>query len=209
MKAALKVAIIDHDQNHIDQLIRSFCHFEPIQAFSFSLENVFFEQFESLGPDYFIINRLPGLNGISILKHIKASNIQTPCLMYSSTISERLLNEAIIEGASCLISKYDSIRRIPEIMKEIATGDRLNPLVAKKVFSLFNPGFSKPNQQQSSPLTIREQEILQLLSLGLIYKEIANRLLISRETVKQHLTHIYHKIKVQNKVEAVNWYQNR
>ena len=53
-------------------------------------------------------------------------------------------------------------------------------------------------------LTEREREVLQLLSTGLTYEKIADRLGISHETVKMHLKNIYRKLKVQNKIEALN-----
>ena len=53
-------------------------------------------------------------------------------------------------------------------------------------------------------LTEREREVLQLLSTGLTYEKIADRLDVSHETVKMHLKNIYRKLKVQNKIEALN-----
>lgn len=53
-------------------------------------------------------------------------------------------------------------------------------------------------------LTAREKEVMNFLSCGLSYKDIAQRLKISPETVKKHLKNIYRKLRVQNKVEAVN-----
>jgi len=58
-----------------------------------------------------------------------------------------------------------------------------------------------------SPLTTREKEILEYLSEGLQYKEIAGKLHISFETVKSHVTNIYSKLKVKNRTEAINMYQ--
>ena len=53
-------------------------------------------------------------------------------------------------------------------------------------------------------LTHRENEVLQLLSKGFLYKEIADKLEIATSTVKRHLSHIYQKLQVQNKTEAIN-----
>jgi len=52
-------------------------------------------------------------------------------------------------------------------------------------------------------LTVREKEVVQLLSMGLTYEKIATRLKVSHETVKMHLKNIYRKLKVQNKIEAL------
>lgn len=53
-------------------------------------------------------------------------------------------------------------------------------------------------------LTEREREVLQLLSTGMTYEKISDRLKVSHETVKMHLKNIYRKLKVQNKIEALN-----
>jgi DNA-binding NarL/FixJ family response regulator len=58
-------------------------------------------------------------------------------------------------------------------------------------------------------LTRREEEVLDLLSEGKMYKEVAIRLGITMETVKKHTKHIYHKLEVQNRMEAVNKWRKR
>ena len=65
---------------------------------------------------------------------------------------------------------------------------------------------------QGKPISIlsnRENEILELLARGLLYKEIAARLLISQETVRKHVYHIYEKLHVNNRVEAINKFFGR
>ena len=58
-------------------------------------------------------------------------------------------------------------------------------------------------------LSKRENEILEMLSTGLLYKEISDKLAISSETVRKHVYHIYEKLHVGNRVEAVNKYFGR
>ena len=74
--------------------------------------------------------------------------------------------------------------------------------IARKLVTLFR------NEQKETPqletLSNRENEILQLLSKGLLYKEIADQLTISVSTVRQHIHHIYEKLHVQNRTEAIN-----
>jgi DNA-binding NarL/FixJ family response regulator len=66
-----------------------------------------------------------------------------------------------------------------------------------------------PDNAVNELLSKREQEVLELLSKGFLYKEIADKLSISISTVKRHLNSIYTKLQVQNKVEAVNKLYNR
>lgn len=77
----------------------------------------------------------------------------------------------------------------------------MSPYIAKKVISTFQKPTSKSPQ---SVLSVRENEVLELLSKGLLYKEIANKMGVSHETVKKHLKNIYQKLHVNNKIEALN-----
>jgi DNA-binding NarL/FixJ family response regulator len=74
--------------------------------------------------------------------------------------------------------------------------------IARKLVTLFRNG-----QKETTNLEVlsgRENEILQLLAKGLLYKEIADTLSISVSTVRQHIHHIYEKLHVQNRTEAIN-----
>ena len=93
----------------------------------------------------------------------------------------------------------------------------MSGLIARKVVSVFqvneggggwNPLHAK-NGKSLPDLSNRENEILQQLSLGLLYKEIAAKLFISPETVRKHVYHIYEKLHVGNRVEAINKYFRR
>ena len=97
-------------------------------------------------------------------------------------------------------------------------GAPMSALIARKVINVFqvndsggqgwNPLYAKKGK--SIPLlSNRENEILQLLAEGLLYKEIASGLFISPETVRKHVYHIYGKLQVGNRMEAVNKYFRR
>jgi DNA-binding NarL/FixJ family response regulator len=77
----------------------------------------------------------------------------------------------------------------------------MSPYIARKVISSFQKPASISHQ---AILSVRENEVLMLLSKGLLYKEIADRMGVSHETVKKHLKNIYQKLHVNNKIEALN-----
>jgi DNA-binding NarL/FixJ family response regulator len=89
-------------------------------------------------------------------------------------------------------------------------GAPMSSQIARKVVAAFQ---SKPVQVSDtdglSTLSHREKEILEQLSKGLMYKEIAAELFISPETVRKHVYHIYEKLHVSNRVEAVNKFFGR
>jgi RNA polymerase sigma factor (sigma-70 family) len=77
----------------------------------------------------------------------------------------------------------------------------MSPFIARKVIA----SFQKPLiNDTNSLLSQREKEVLELLAKGLLYKEIAQQLGVTSETIKKHLKNIYQKLHVQNKIEAIN-----
>ena len=76
----------------------------------------------------------------------------------------------------------------------------MSPQIARKVVQLFHKGGGKPGDDV--PLTKREEEILNFLAKGFLYKEIGEQLFISSETVHNHIRHIYEKLQVHSRTEA-------
>jgi DNA-binding NarL/FixJ family response regulator len=76
-------------------------------------------------------------------------------------------------------------------------------MIARKVLDTFKPLTPAPQADATASLTVREREILQGLSGGFAYKEIADRCGISVGTVRTHVEHIYQKLQVRNRTEAV------
>ena len=116
-------------------------------------------------------------------------------------------NDTIFEALKCGASGY--VLKDPvtaeEIIKAIrdlySGGSPMSPYIARKVIG----SFQKPvKDNESFALSVREKEVLELLSKGLLYKEIAECLGVTHETVKKHLKNIYQKLHVQNKIEALN-----
>ena len=81
--------------------------------------------------------------------------------------------------------------------------------IARKVVAAFQHKAEKEQASGLNTLSHREKEILEQLSRGLMYKEIAAELFISAETVRKHVYHIYEKLHVTNRIEAVNKYFGR
>jgi DNA-binding NarL/FixJ family response regulator len=110
--------------------------------------------------------------------------------------------DALKAGASGYILKNTNPQKIIEAIIELHEGGSpMSPKIARKVLSTFN---TISNNSILSLLSKRELEVLEFLSKGFLYKEIADKLFISLSTVKRHLNHIYSKLQVQNKTEAVN-----
>ena len=111
--------------------------------------------------------------------------------------------EALKAGASGYLLKNTGLVQLIESLKELHTGGSpMSANIARKLVTLF-----RSEQKETANIEVlsnRENEILQLLAKGLLYKEIADQLSISVSTVRQHIHHIYEKLHVQNRTEAIN-----
>jgi len=146
---------------------------------------------------------LPGMRGTELIVRLKDKLRQTQFMVCSIHDDDDTIFEALKCGASGYILK-DPVT-VAEITKGIRDlyngGSPMSPFIARKVIG----SFQKPIvTEESSLLSAREKEVLEFLSKGLLYKEIANKMGITHETVKKHLKNIYQKLHVQNKVEALN-----
>jgi DNA-binding NarL/FixJ family response regulator len=116
--------------------------------------------------------------------------------------------EALQAGAVGYLLKKSSPVQFLEAIREIRDGGSpMSAQIARKLVNVFNKNTKQP--ADADVLSKREREILELISKGFLYKEVAEKLFISTGTVKQHIHKIYEKLQVQNKTEAINKYFNR
>jgi len=159
---------------------------------------------EQTPPDVAIVDvSLPGMRGPELIVRLKNKIHQIQFMVCTIHDDNDTIFEALKSGAAGYILK-DPVTA-EEILKAIRDlyngGSPMSPFIARKVIG----SFQKPMiTDVNSLLSLREKEVLELVAQGLLYKEIALRLAISTETVKKHLKNIYHKLHVQNKVEALN-----
>ncbi|MCB0446625.1 MAG: response regulator transcription factor, partial [Gelidibacter sp.] len=146
---------------------------------------------------------LPGKNGIDCINEVKTLMPNTQFIMFTIYEDNDQVFEALKAGATGYILKNTSPQKIIEALLELHEGGSpMSPKIARKVLNSFNSNSIVSNVNEL--ISAREQEVLLLLSKGFLYKEIADKLHISMSTVKRHLNHIYSKLQVQNKTEAVN-----
>ncbi len=146
---------------------------------------------------------LPYKSGIDCVTEIKAILPDIQFIMFTIYEDSDQVFEALKAGASGYILKNTSPEKIIESLIELNDGGSpMSPKIARKVLSTFTTPII--NTAINDLISKRELEVLELLSKGFLYKEIADKLNISISTVKRHLNHIYAKLQVQNKTEAVN-----
>lgn len=146
---------------------------------------------------------LPGITGIECVSRLKPVCMKTQFMMFTVFEESDQVFEALGAGATGYMLKTSSEEELLDALRELnAGGAPMSPLIARKVVA----GFQKQKQEMKTveALSPREQEILQLLSEGRLYKEIADQIGTTLGMVKQHLHRIYEKLHVNNRTEAIN-----
>ena len=157
-----------------------------------------------LQPDIVIMDiNLPGMNGIECIREMKTKVPHTQFMMFTVYENDEKVFEALKAGASGYLLKNTGLVQLIEALQELHNGGSpMSANIARKLVTVFR---EKENSEiPVEALSKRETEILQLLSKGLLYKEIADQLSISVSTVRQHIHKIYEKLHVQNRTEAIN-----
>jgi DNA-binding NarL/FixJ family response regulator len=150
--------------------------------------------------------KLPEMNGADLVWHITQSNKNVQCIICSMYDDDAYIFSALKNGALGYLLKDSKGDEILSALDELKNGGSpMSPYIARRVIASFQ---QQQEKKISELLTGREQEVLQNVAQGLIYKEIGERLFISHETVKKHIKHIYQKLHVQNKIEALNKFRN-
>ncbi len=157
-----------------------------------------------LTPDIVIMDiHLPGMNGIECIRQVKDKSPGTQFMMFTVYENDEKVFEALKAGASGYLLKNTGLLQISESLKELYEGGSpMSANIARKLVNLFQDTGKKT--VSIDILSNRENEILHLLSKGLLYKEIADQLQITTGTVRQHIHNIYDKLHVQNRTEAIN-----
>ena len=152
-------------------------------------------------------------SGIDVVRALKPRIPDTNFMICTVYEEDEKIFEALSAGASGYILKKTPPGRMLEAIRELYEGGApMSSQIARKVVAAFQhqqsqPSFTDP--EKLNVLTPREMEILELLSKGLMYKEIASQTFLSPETVRKHVYHIYEKLHVTNRVAAVNKYYGR
>jgi len=170
------------------------------------------EKLPLLKPDVVLmdINLGVGNSGIDCVRELKGKMPDTNFMMCTVYEEDEKIFEALSAGASGYILKKTAPQKLIEAIRELYQGGApMSSQIARKVVAAFQNKTHTPDENNLTMLTPREKEILELLSRGLMYKEIAWELDISQETVRKHVYRIYEKLHVGNRVEAVNKYYGR
>ena len=145
---------------------------------------------------------LPGMNGVECARKLKQVAPQMQIVMLTVYEDTENIFNALAAGASGYLLKRTSSAELLESLREVQRGGSpMTAHIARKVVQSFQR--SAASNEATEDLSPREREVLDCLSQGFLYKEIAEKLGISYETVHTYIRRIYEKLQVRTRTEAV------
>jgi DNA-binding NarL/FixJ family response regulator len=162
------------------------------------------EEMKTLQPDVVLMDiEMAGTDGLDGLKKIRKRFQKIHVIMLTVFDDNERVFEAICNGASGYLLKKTPPEKIVEAIIDVVNGGApMTSSIAKKVLQLF-PKATKSNNDEVNKLSIREQQVLQLLVNGNSYKMIASEMNITHQTVQTFIKRIYEKLQVHSATEAI------
>jgi DNA-binding NarL/FixJ family response regulator len=206
---AIRVSIVEDDERlrgSLIVLLEGTQGFRCISAYG-DAESAL-KDIPSKRPDVVLMDiNLPHMSGIECVRKLKSKQPELNILMLTVYEDAAKIFQALEAGASGYLLKMTPPDELLKAIREIhAGGAPMSAQIARKVVQSFH---ADPGKEPDLQLTDREEEILRGLASGSLYKEIADELGISTDTVHNHLKKIYSKLHVRSRTEAVVKYLKR
>ncbi len=201
---SIKVSIVEDDEtirNGFAYLIGASGKYSVISTYpnaESAIQNLAKDQ-----PEVILLDiELPGMRGIDAIPKIKQILPKSHILMLTVYDNEENVFNALTKGASGYLTKSDSAEKIMDAIQEVMDGGApMSMSIAKIVIKSFH-------KNHNSPLTKRETEILEQIANGKSRSKIAKQMFIDLETVKSHIKHIYVKLNVHSREDAIKEAKN-
>ncbi|NGO37874.1 response regulator transcription factor [Limisphaera ngatamarikiensis] len=210
MNTTIPVAIVEDDDGVRAKLVQAINRFKVCRCVGdYATAEQALEQLPLVKPRVVLMDiHLPGLSGIECVRRLKPAHPDIEFIMLTVYEDTDTVFSALAAGASGYLLKQATREELLEAIQQVHDGGSpMTSHIARKVVQSFRqptpPGADLPG------LTTREQQVLELLAKGYIYKEIAAMLNISYATVHNHIRHIYNKLQVRSRTQAVAKYLGR
>jgi DNA-binding NarL/FixJ family response regulator len=201
---SIRVAIVEDDAG-VRETLKKIVQKAPMLSFdgAYGSAEEAFEPLTSNRPDVALVDiNLPGKSGITLVAELKAKRPKLAVMMITVYEDGDQIFDSLQAGASGYLLKRSKPEEIVQAITQLhAGGAPMSAEVARKVVDFFQR--RTKTESELKQLSPREMEILRELARGYRYKEIADRLNIGIETVRTHVHHIYEKLHVESRVEAV------
>jgi DNA-binding NarL/FixJ family response regulator len=198
------IMIVEDDQNLREQLLKlieTTSDMQCVGAFP-SAEAALF-QVAKQNPNIILMDiKLPGMSGIECLTIVKKNVPAVQVIMVTVYEDNGLIFEALKAGANGYLIKSSPPAEMLEAIRDAFNGNTpLSGPIALRVMEYFHK--IGPTSKEAEDLSSRERQVLDLLAMGFIYKEIGIKLDISAETVRSHVKRICQKLHVRSRIEAI------
>jgi len=204
---SIRVSVVEDDNVVREQLVHQLSRASGFTCVSSHRSaEAALEEIPRHRPDVVLMDiNLPKMSGVDCVRQLKGQLPGTQYVMLTVYEDADLIFKSLLAGAVGYLLKgrtAGSGTQVLEAVRDAAHGGSpLNSLIARKIVQHFHHQPSRPGAEQ--PLSAREREVLELLSKGLLYKEIADMLGVGIETVRKHCHNIYEKLQVSSRTEAV------
>ncbi len=146
--------------------------------------------------------QLPGMSGIDCIQRLKLIHPKMEMMVLTVYDDAEIVFNALKAGATSYLLKSTPPEKVVEAIEEVCRGGSpISSQIARKVIEAFS--VKEKTNKHFQELSRREQEILKWLAKGFRYKEIADKIFISIDTVRTHVRNIYEKLQVNSRVEAL------
>lgn len=200
----ITVSIVEDDQRVRESLAVLINGGESVRCIStYATGEAALDDVPAKKPDVVLMDiNLPGISGIECVRKLKAQLPKLQVLMLTMYEDDEKVFQSLVAGASGYLVKRTSPAELLKAIEEVYSGaSPMSGKIARTVVQYFQSLQNAAPQEEY--LSKREEEILNLLVKGYRYKEIADALAISFETVRSHLKNIYDKLHVHSRTEAV------
>lgn len=198
------LAIIEDDEkvrNYLTEQIQLYANIPEVKSFSDGESALASITKNAVDIAMFDV-QLPGIDGIECTKRLKMIHPRMQIMMLTVYDDTETIFSALKAGASSYMLKSTSPEKIIEAIAELHSGGSpISSQIARKVIEAFT--VKEKVNEYFQELSRREQEMLELLSKGFRYKEIADKLFLSVETVRTHIRNVYEKLQVNCRIEAL------
>jgi DNA-binding NarL/FixJ family response regulator len=210
MPAPIRVALVE-DDDAFRELVRGFLDRTPGLACVGALADfaTALAALPSLVPDVVLVDiQLPGRSGIDCVLALRPRLPRAQWVMLTTFDDDDLVFRSLQAGAAGYLLKRSAPGEIVDAIRDVHHGGSpMTSHIARKVVQAFHRPPALPGSHEG--LSAREQELLRHLAHGLAYKEVADRMAISIDTVRSHIRRVYEKLEVHSRTEAVVKYLGR
>jgi DNA-binding NarL/FixJ family response regulator len=207
MPRKIRVLVVEDQPKILKNLLKLLSRVEQIEVAGSAMNGQgALDAAAGLAPDLMLLDLgLPDIDGIEVTRRVKEKWPAMEVLIFTVFDEEEKVLGAVKAGAGGYLLKGAPIGKVAEAIVEVSQGGSvIQPSLARKLLTVFQQGQEQAAGAPQGPsLSPREREILQLIGKGLSNSEAAGVLSLSRATVRTHLEHIYAKLDVTNRVEAV------